>query len=169
MAGGTIYNIANITDVTSKYARTKPHYYLIAVILLIFFIVYSQRIFGITRPDYSVFMTVCVIILISFIIIMTFLYVLEIRDPEGYIESFSNVFNSSGGRTFLAIILLVLFIIFVYETPTYGNNNPNETLNILTFGHNTYISNRTYGIILIVIFGTFTAYVATTMTNEDRD
>jgi hypothetical protein len=156
--------IHNITNVSSKYAKTKPQYYLVFVIVLIFFIVYSQRLFSIQRPDYSVFMTTCVIIIISFIIISTFLAILEVKDPNGYIESFSSIFNSSGSRTFLAIILLVLFIIFVYETPKYGNNDPNETLNLLMLGHNTYVSNREMGIILILFFGILTAYTAMTIT-----
>jgi len=162
MPGG----INSIVNATSEFAITQPHYFLIAMVLIIFIILYSQRVLDIKAKQYLIFVTIFIIMLMSVIILATFLHVLQIHDSNGYIESFSNIFNSAGGRNFLAILSLVLFVIFICEAPEYGNNNPYKTLDKITFGNNNYISNRTVGILTIIFFTILTAYAVMTTTNE---
>lgn len=163
MPGGSVGSIINVT---SKFATTQPHYFLIAVVIIILIIIYSQRMFNITWPQYSVIVTTFVLALMSIIILATFLHVLKIHDSAGYVESFSNIFNSVGGRNFIAILSLVLFILFICESPEYGNNNPYATLDKITFGNNNWISNRTVGIITIFSFTIMTAYTVMTTTRS---
>ena len=163
MPGGIVNSIVNAT---SKFAITQPHYFLIVMVLIIIIILYSKRTLNITMKQYPIFLTIFVIMLMSIVILATFLHVLQIHDSSGYIESFSNIFNSSGGRNFLAILSLVLFIIFIFEIPLYGNNNPYASLDKITLGNNSFISNRTVGILYIFFFTTMTAYTVMITTNE---
>ncbi len=163
MPAGTVYNILNMT---SKFATNKPHYFLIGIVLAMILIIYSRRLFQIKWKYYPMLVTSFALILMSVIILSTFLQVLQIKDPYGYIDSFNSVFNSPGGRNFFAIILLLLFVIYLYELPQYDNNNPNVVLDKIMRGKNNYISNRTVGIVLIFLFGIFTAYTVMLTTNE---
>lgn len=166
MPGGTVYNILNIT---SKFAINRPQYILIGIILAIIFIIYCRRLFQIKQKYFPIGMVSLALVLISVVILSTFLHVLHVKDSYGYIESFSFVFNSSGGVNFFAIILLLFFIIYIYEFPKYDNNNPNGLLDKIMLGHNNYISNRTSGIMMIFVFGIFTAYTVMLTTNERID
>ena len=163
MPGGVVNNIANAT---SKFATTRPHYFLIGMVILIMIILYSERMFGIKWEQYSIFVTVFVLMLMGVVILATFLHVLQIHDSNGYIEAFSNIFNSSGGRNFLAILSLILFVVFICEVPEYGNANPYPLLDKITFGNNKLISNRTVGILTIFIFTILTGYTVMSTTKE---
>lgn len=163
MPGGIVNSIVNAT---SAFAITKPHYFLIVIAIIILIILYSKRALNITADQYTIFVTAFIIMLMSIIILATFLHALQIHDSKGYVESFNNIFNSAGGRNFLAIMSLVLFILFICEAPEYGNNHPYPMLDTITFGNNNYISNRTVGILTIWAFTILTAYTVMTTTNE---
>lgn len=158
--------VNSFVNATSQFAMTKPHYFLIGIVGIIIIILYSQRVLKITADNYIVIITLLILILMSIIILATVLHVLQIRDSNNHIASFSNIFNSVGGRNFLAILSLVMFVVFICEAPEYGNNNPYPILDKITLGNNNIISNRTVGIALIFIFTVLTAYAVMMTSNE---
>jgi len=76
------------------------------------------------------------------------------------------MFNSPGSRNFIAVVALLLFVMFIYEVPEYGTSDPYHSLDVVLMGHNGILSNRTAGIILIFVFGIFTAYTIYATTHE---
>ena len=155
MPGGVVNSVLNAT---SKFAKNQSQYILIAIVLAMILIIYSKRLFQIKWEYFSIVVTSVMLLLMSLIIISTFLHVLQISDSYGYIDSFNHVFNSPSSVNFFAIIMLLLFVIYLYELPQYDNNNRHAILDTVTLGHNSYISNRTMGIGLIFGFAIFTAY-----------
>jgi hypothetical protein len=155
MPGGVVNNIANLQSNT---AITKPYYTLFILVVMMFCILFSQRMLGIDSSYYSIPITLCFIIIFGIIITSTLLHVLKIKDENNYIENFNDTFNSPGSRNFLAIIAFVFFIMFVYEIPDYDNNRPHGLIDKITFGYNNLISNRFVGIILIIIISIFNGY-----------
>jgi len=165
MPGSSVYNISNLL---SKYAKTKPHYYLLIIILIIILTIFSKRIFGLSLETYYS-ISASVVLAIGFVFLMsTFLYVYEIKDSGGYIEGVNNLFNSQGGKNFITIIILLLFVIYIYEFPMYGNNEPHAFSMKVTdqLGRPPLISNKFMGIFMIFVFGIFTAYSMMITSNE---
>lgn len=160
--------INNITQLMSKEAITKPYYTLIAIIILMFIMIFTQRIFNMNKYNYSIITTCVMILIVSLFIISTILNTLHINDTNYHIERYNNIFNSSGSRNFLVVISLIFSIIFIYETPQYGNNLPHKIVDDVTFGNNKYISNRMVGIWLIVFFGLVTGYTVFVTTRDDK-
>lgn len=155
MPAGIIGNIANMK---SSAAVTQPHYTLFLIVIFIFFILFSQRMFGIESSYYNIPVTLFFILMLAVIIASTLLQVLKIEDSDGHIKRFNNIFNSPGSRNFLAIISFLLFVIFVYEIPEYDNSQPHHITDKIFMGHNNFLSNRMVGALLIIIFGLFTGY-----------
>ncbi len=153
MPAGVINNLDTIEK--SSYLRNK--YVLIIFCLIMFFILFSKRIFNIQDPNFIIYVTAIVIGLFIVIILSTFLDVAG-YSSYNYLGKFNKLFNSPASRNFLAIITLVFFVIFVYEAPNYGNNNQHHLIDVLTFHNNKYISNRTAGMLLIMSFTILTAY-----------
>lgn len=163
MPGGIVDSVLNIT---SKFATNKPQYILISIVLAMIFIIFSKRLFQIEWKYFPIIITTGILFLMSIIIISTVLHTLQISDSYGYIDSFYNVFSSPSGRNFFAIIMLLFFVIYLYELPQYDNNDPHKVLNTIMLGNNTFISNRTMGILLIFGFGIFIAYTVMLTTRE---
>jgi len=153
MPGGTVDGALNIT---SKFAAKQSHYILIAIVLAMIFVVYTKRLFKIEWKYFPIVITVIVLLLMSLIILSTICHFMKISNP--YVDNFNSVFNSSGSRNFFAVILLLFFVIYIYELPQFDNNAQQHILDQVTCGNNNFISNRTMGIILIFGFGIFTAY-----------
>jgi hypothetical protein len=145
MPAGIILNISNITG---KLATTKPHYTLFFLIFLILFFIFSERLIGLSNYA-SV-----IILLFIFALIISLIFF----DAYGKYEIYNDIFNSTAGKNFFAIFLLVFFIIFVYELPMYDSDKPHDIINKLTFGHNKLISNRFVGISIIFSLSMLTAY-----------
>jgi hypothetical protein len=164
MSAGMINDIALLT---SKEAVTKPHYTLIIIVVIMFAMIFMQRMFNMYTYKYSVITTCFMIFVISLFIISTILDNLNIKDTGGHIERFNKIFNSAGSRNFLIVISLLMYVIFIYETPTYDSNLPHHLLDKALLGHNAYISNRMVGIWLIVFFGLMTAYTVYVTTREE--
>jgi len=159
--------VNNIVQLASNEAVTKPYYTLIIIIVLMFAMIFLQRMLNMYTYNYSIITTCFMIFVISLFIISTILNSLKIDDTSGHIERFNNIFNSSGSRNFLIVISLLMYVIFIYETPTYDSNLPHHLLDKVTLGHNSYISNRMVGILLIVIFGLMTAYTVFVTTRDE--
>jgi hypothetical protein len=153
MPGAMIINLSNMT---SKYATTKPHYTLIALVFLIIFLIFAERFINLNN------LVSVIVLLLIFSIIIGFIFL----DAHGQYEEINKIFNSSGGKNFVALFLLVFFIIFIYEYGVYGNNDRYALLDKLTFGHNKYVSNRFVGITAIFLFATVTAYTIYTTTRD---
>lgn len=160
--------INDIVQLTSNEAVTKPYYTLIIIVTLMFAMIFIQRMFNMYTYNYTVITTCFMIFVISLFIISTILNTLKINDAGGHIKRFNNIFNSSGSRNFLIVISLLMYVIFVYETPTYDSNLPHHLLDKALFGHNAYISNRMVGIWLIIFFGLMTAYTIYVTTREEN-
>lgn len=165
MPGGTIYNITNSI---SKYAKSHPQYYLITIILMIVLLMILKRAFELNNQSYYVFSVATISVIGGIIILSSILYAYSIKDSRGYIESLNIVFNSQGARNFLAVILLILFIMYIYEVPMYGNNDKHFIANYVEkyLGIQTNLSNKTVGIGLIFFIGLFTAYGIMVTTND---
>jgi hypothetical protein len=146
-------------------ARSKPQRILIFIVIAVVFLLYSQRLFNITNQYYSTGVAVLIIAIASIIMLSTFLHILNITDNAN-VSNFNNVFNSPGSRSFFAIIVLVLFIMFLYEVPIYSNNDPHLASDKLMFGHNSIFSNRTVGMILLFTFTIVTGYTVYSTTRE---
>lgn len=158
--------INSLVNLISNYAIIKPHYFLVGMVLIIFFLMFYEQIFNIDPYKHITLITSIIIGLISIIILSTILHVLNVHDSGGYIDSLNNVFNSAGGRNFLAIFSLVLFVMYIYEFPETTNNNPENLLNKITFGHNNILSNKTASLITILFFTILTAYTVMETTNK---
>lgn len=157
--------ITSISNYVSDQASSKPQMILIFIVITIIFLLYSQRLFGITDNYYNTIMACFIIVIMCSIILTTFLNILRITNNE-YILKFSDIFNSPGSKNFFAVFLLLLFVMFVYELPLYDNNNTHAITNKLMFGHNGVLSNRTFGIMLIFGFCISTAYMIYKTTRE---
>ena len=155
MPSGIISNIANLQ---TSAAVTQPHYTLFLIVIMIFFILFSQRLFSVGNTNYDIFVTIFLLVTISVVIISTIFEVLNIDDKGGHIKRFNNIFNSPGSRNFLAVISFLMFVIFIYETPEYDNNLQHHITDKIFFGYNNYLSNRMVGVLLLMIFGMFTGY-----------
>jgi len=162
MPAGAINALDNIT---SEKVRPKPYLILILLVFAIFLVLYSQRILNITNGYYNLFVTSIILFLISVVLISTIIHNFKFTRNE-YLEYLSDTFNSTPSRNFLILFSFLLFIMFVYETEQYNNNEPYTLLDTITFGHNNYVSNRFYGLMLIIIFGTYTAYSIYVTTND---
>lgn len=163
MSAGMVNNIALLA---SNEAVTKPYYTLIIIVILMFAMIFIQRMFNMYTYKYSIMTTCFMIFAVSLFIISTILSTLKIDDAGGHIQRFNNIFNSTGSRSFLIVISLMMYVIFVYETPTYDSNLPHHLLDTVLLGHNKYISNRMVGIFLIVLFGLITAYTVYVTTRD---
>lgn len=165
MPGASVYNILNVI---SKYAKTKPQYFLILFTICLTLVIFLKKIIMIDKKKYFMIALPVIIALGSLMILSTFFYALGIQDNMGYISSLNSVFNSQGSRNFIAIILLILFIIFVYEFPIYGDDQPHLLFKKITdqLGLDPIITNKTAGIIIILFFGLFTAYGIMITTNQ---
>lgn len=169
MPAGIINDIANIF---SKEAASKPYYTLFLIVIIIFITIYSQRILNIKSNYYSLFSTIIILSVISLIIASTFLHMLNIKlkheKYNSYVENFNHIFNSAGSRNFLLIFSFLLFVMFVYESPEFDNENPHFMTDKFMFGYNGILSNRTYGLLLLIFFGLATAYTVYVTTNENN-
>lgn len=157
--------VTGLSNYASEQARTKPQRILILIVAAIIFLLYSQRLFNITNQYYSTGVAIFIIAIVSIIMLSTFLNILNITDNE-YVKNFNSIFNSPGSRSFFAVLILVLFIMFLYELPIYDNNDPNYMSDKLMFGYNKYFSNRTVGLLLMFSFTIVTGYIIHSTTRE---
>ena len=154
-----------ISNFASEQARSKPQWILIVIVIAMVLLIYSQRLLGIANPYYSTYVACFLLLIVSIILLSTFLSVLNITDNV-HVDNFNYIFNSPGSKNFFAVFLLLLFVMFVYEIPMYDNNNPHAIMDKLLFGYNSVFSNRLIGILLIFGFGISTAYMIHSTTRE---
>jgi predicted neutral ceramidase superfamily lipid hydrolase len=133
----------------SNVATTKPNYILVLIFCLLIFGIFSQRIFNITSPYYILLATLIVLGVMLFIILSIFASNPQLTD-NFYLVSINSVFDNPSSRNFLSVVALILFVMLVYEMEYYDNDKPNMILNKLMGGHNNYISNRSWGLMLIL-------------------
>ena len=157
--------VTALSNFASEQARSKPQRILILIIIAIVFILYSQRLFGIVNTYYSTIVACFIITVVSVIMASTFLSILNVTDNE-HVVNFNNIFNSTGSKNFFAIVVLVLFVMFLYELPVYDNNDPNAASDKLMFGYNKFFSNRTIGLLLMFAFTITTGYIIHSTTRE---
>jgi len=162
MPAGAINALDNIT--ASK-AKPKPYVILIFLVLLIFILIYSQRLLNIESEYYNLFIVMSILILTSFVLASTIVHNFKITHNDG-LEYLSNIFNSTPSRNFMILFSFLLFVMFIYESSEYENNDRYVLLDKMLGGNNHYISNRSYGLLLIVIFGIYTGYSIYVTTNE---
>lgn len=153
MPAGAINALENIVE----HAKPKPYFILILLVIAIFFAIYSQRIFGIKSGYYNLFIVIVVMGLMSIVIASTIIHNFDLG-RNAFLEYLNDTFNSPSSRNFLIIFSFLLFVMFIYETAQYDNNDPQNLTDKLLLGHNEYISNRFWGLMLIIIFGIYTAY-----------
>lgn len=154
-----------LSNFASDQAISKPQNILLLIVMLIFIMLYSQRLFDIRYKYYNVIVACMLIVVISIVILSTFVNILKIgKNREMMI--LNHVFNSPGSDNFFSVLLLVLYIIYIYELPYYDTDNPSAIVNKLTLGHNKYISNRLVGILFIFGFSISTGYMIYATTRE---
>lgn len=161
MPAGAINALENITE----HAKPKPYLILIFLVIAVFFAIYSQRLFNIHSGYYNLFIIIIILGLISIVLTSTVVHNFKLNRNE-FLEYFSNIFNSTSSRNFLILFSFLLFVMFIYETAEYNNNHAHHLIDKVFFGHNNYISNRTYGLLLIIIFGIYTGYSIYITTND---
>lgn len=148
MPAGIITNIGNITK---DKILNKPQYTLILVILLLVFLILSDRLFGLN----IYVITGLVMFVFSIIILSTF---------SNIDKPFNALFNSVSSRNFMSIFLLVFYIIYVYETPEFSSNYPHPVLQKLGI---TFVSVRTLAMLSVLFLSIMTAYTIY-LTTEDN-
>lgn len=163
MPAGAINALDSITGTHSR--KPKPYIILILLVIGIFVIIYSQRLLGIRSGYYNLFVILILLAMISVVISSTLVHNFDFNRNE-YLEYFNHLFNSTPSRNFLLLFSYLLFVMFIYETAEYANNNKYEPLDKVLIGNNKFLSNRTYGLILIIIFGTYTGYSIYVTTND---
>jgi len=162
MPAGIINALDNITK---SHKKPKPYIILIMLVIAIFVLIYSQRILGIHSGYYNLVIIVIILIIISLIMASTIVHNFQLTHNE-YLEYLSHMFNSTSSRNFLIIFSFLLFVMFIYESAEYENNHRHALTDKIFFGHNTFLSNRLYGLLLIIIFGIYTGYTIY-MTTDD--
>lgn len=148
--------VNNIVNLTKTKITNKPHLTLILIILMFFTLIFLNRLFGVNMLGTTILILGLFTLIISSTILRTK-------------SELNELFNSISSRNFMAIFLLVFFIIYVYEDPFYDSSKPNQLFDKLTNNHNKYISNRTVGLISLISFSIITAYTVylTTRTNSN--
>jgi len=148
----------------------RSDFIIILMFIVMFLLIYLKRMIGSDSDFILLAVTVCFVVIMAVVIGSTFTQVLK----EGHrahprADTFAYIFNSPASKNFIAIMALILFIIFVYEIPEYENSKPHNVVDAMLFGNNSLISNRTMGVILLVMFSLFSGYViyATTIEFED--
>lgn len=149
----------------SKTATTQPSYILILIFCLLIFGIFSQRIFNIQSPYYILIATIIVLGVMLFVILSVFASAPMLSD-NNILISLNSVFDNPSSRNFLSVISLILFVMLVYELEYYDNDRPQGFLNKVLFGHNNYISNRSWGLMLILIVSLITSYTVMLTTKE---
>ena len=165
MPGSTVNNIRNIL---SKQATSKPFVVLFIMVILVFVLLYSQRMLGIENSYYNTAITILLLTLATIVITSTFLYILKIGDNQ-FFDIFNNIFNSTGSRNFLALFSFLLFVMFVYEVSDFDNENPHGPTDTILFGYNGILSNRLYGLLYIFAISMLTAFSIYLTTREIDD
>lgn len=164
MVNGIIQNLLNLN---SKVSVTEPHYGLYLLYSLVFFMLFSKRIFGINDGRFDVILTLFILFMVSFVFIATVVVVLEKENISTNVKRFSSVFNSPESRNFFAIIVLILYIIFIYEIEENNNNQSYYLIDTITMGNNKYISNKMVGIVTIFVIGFIYAFTVFRTTRYD--
>lgn len=162
MPAGIINALDNITK---SHKKPKPYVILIILVIAIFALIYSQRIMGIHSGYYNLFVIMIILVIISLIIASTVVHNFKLTRNE-YLEYLSHMFNSTASRNFLIVFSFLLFVMFIYEAAEYENNHRHALTDKILFSHNTFLSNRLYGLLLIIIFGIYTGYTIY-MTTDD--
>mgnify|MGYP001468137537 CR=1 FL=1 len=162
MPAGIINALDNITK---SHKKPKPYIILIILVISIFVLIYSQRLLGIHSGYYNLFIIMTILIIISLIIASTVVHNFKFTHNE-YLEYLSHMFNSTASRNFLIVFSFLLFVMFIYESAEYEDDHRHALTDKLFFGHNTILSNRLYGLLLIIIFGVYTGYTIY-MTTDD--
>jgi len=157
--------VTSLSNYAGEQAQSKPQRILILIMLVVIFVLYSQRLFGIENTYYTTFVACFMVAVISIVILSTFLSVLAMTDNQ-HVKNFNNIFNSPGSKNFFAVIVLLLFVMFVYELPMYDSRQPHSILDRIMFGYNRYFSNKTIGLVLIFGFAITTAYFIHSTTRE---
>lgn len=150
MPGGIVNNLDNLF---SSHVINRPYITLFFVVFLIILLIFGDRLLGFSYA-YSVY----ILIGLFSIIIATTIFQHNV--------SLTDLFHSTSSRNFMSVMLLIFFIMFVYEDPEYSNNELNKMANILTFGNNKHITNRMVGIGVIITFSLVTAYTIYLTTRE---
>lgn len=163
MPGGVINSLSNLVNKTKQ-----PHYFTLMMFAIIFLVIYSGRIFGFNNKDSNISSlssseskfhlitgSIIMVILVGIIII-------TIANPLNaggkIIKNFDSILNSTSSKNIITLFSLIFFVIFVYEVAEFDNNNPHGITDKLLMGNNNFLSNRSAGILLIIVFSLFTGY-----------
>jgi len=152
MPAGLIVNVNSL--IQSKHSK---RFALVTIVITLIVLIYLQRILGITNVNFPLYVTAFILILFAGIIFSN-ISVLK-GSTNFYLKNVNEIFNSDNSRKFIAVFALALFIFYVYEIPEYNNQNPHKLTNLLTFGHNTFLSNRMAGVLILMVFVIFTSFV----------
>lgn len=154
-----------LVSLWSKAARTEPNYILIIIFCLLVCAIFSERVFGIKSQYYIIFPTILILMVMAFITLSIFSSDPKLIDNH-FFGTINNIFDNPSSRNFLSVVALILFVIFVYEIAEYDNNNPHHIIDKIMFGKNNYISNRTGGLVMILMFSLLTSYTIMKTTRE---
>lgn len=149
----------------SENTHQKSFIWLIVIVIVVFVLIYSQRFLEITSGYYNFFVVISILIITSIVLLSTLAHNLEFNNHQS-LEYLSYTFNSVSSRNFLLVFSYLLFVMYIYESLEYDNNEPYWIIDKISFGHNNYISNRTYGLLLILIFGLYISYTIYITTEE---
>lgn len=156
-----------ISNFASEQAKSKPQIALIFITVATIFILFSERLFNVssTNRTYLIVMVCLITLIMSVVTASTFMHILNLTN-NSRVNSFSNVFNSPGSKNYFAVFLLLLYVMRIYELPIYDNNYPHSVTDKILFGHNTILSNRTLGVLVMFGFCISTAYMIYSTTRE---
>lgn len=152
--------ILSMTKLWESKKVDGSHYILIIIFYLLILAIFSKRIFGIKNEYYILWPTIIILFLLTIVITSLFLTETKLMN-NGVINEINSIFDNPSSRNFLSVVNLVLFTILIYELVEYDNHDPQYTMDKITMGHNNYVSNRLWGI--IIIFTTSTLIGATIM------
>ena len=139
-----------------KKVKTKPYYLILFMFFIIFFLIYSARIFNF-ESEIAHLTTGCILaFLIMIMVTITILVNLGVKNSA--LQYADNVTNTPACKNVIVLFSFLFFVIYLYEIAEFDNNKPHTLIDTILFGHNNIISNRSVGIVYIIIFGLFTGY-----------
>lgn len=139
-----------------KNVKTKPYYLILFMFLLIFFLIYSARIFD-YESEIAHLATGCVLAFLIMIMVTITIFV-NLGFENDALKYADNIINTPACKNVIVLFSFLFFVIYLYEIADFDNNKPHALIDKISFGNNNLISNRSVGILYIIIFGLFTGY-----------
>jgi len=121
---------------------------IIAMFAFIMFLVFSERIFTIQNPSYNLYSNLVIVAIFSVLILSTLFNAYAVNTDNVQIGTITHIFNSLASKNMIMFYGCVLYVLYISNTELYDNNYSHSIFSKIGLGK--YISNRTYGVIMLL-------------------